>query len=198
MKKIFILLLLIFALLFSERETFAQTATSSGQAIKDRVLEKIEDVKNSPKAYVGTITDKSQNTLQLKTAKGEIKLISVDLETTTFVKVGTKTAGAKFDDVAIGDFIVAMGFKNGNDILNAKRVLITAAPEVPKRKILNGNITAIASKKVNFESAGVSYELKFPKKWQGPEIKELSEGDKIVVVGEIEGSVLTLRSIFKI
>ena len=198
MRKAIILFLFFTLISFGTREIFAQSATSSGQAIKDRVLEKIEDVKNSPKAYVGTITDKSQNTLQLKTAKGEIKLISIDLAATTFVKVGTKTVVAKFDDVAIGDFIIAMGFKNGNDILNAKRVLITPAPELPKRKIVNGNVVSIVNKKVTFESQGVSYELKFPKKWQGPDIKELTQGDKIVVVGEIDGSILTLRSIFKI
>lgn len=197
MKKTVLLLLFTFFAAFASR-AFATTATRSGQTVQDQVKERMEEAKNSPKAYVGAVTDKNQNSLQVKTPKGEIKLVSVEETSTAFTKVGSKTTSAKFDDVAIGDFIIAMGVRNGNDILNATKVLITPALTKPKRTITVGQITLIVKKEVTVESDSIKLTLKFPKKWQGPDIKELAEGDKVVVVGEIEGTVLTLRSIFKI
>lgn len=196
-KSIFVTVLLLTALLFTEK-TYAATATSSSKSIDEEVKKRIDEIKNSPKAYVGVVTDKSQNTLQLKTEKGEIELISVDLSATVFVKVAAKSTTSKFDDVAIGDFIIAIGFKNGNDILNAKRVLISTAPEAPTRKIVGGKILSIVKKTVTIETKSAKYELKFPKTWQGPEIKDLSTGDSVLVVGEVDESTITLRSIFKI
>jgi hypothetical protein len=101
-----------------------------------------------------------------------------------------KNAEVKSIDIAIGDYIVAMGFVNGNKVLLAKRILI-ASP------LIENNIKV---EKIEIVKLSKSYinEIKLPKKWKGPNIKELEVGQEIYIVGTKNEDKFDLRSIFVI
>lgn len=111
-----------------------ETATDEADAVRIKVEEKLANALKKPKAYVGTITDISKSTYQIKNQKGEIEQLSFT-ENTSFVKIDKTTKSITSEDVAIGDSIIAMGFKNGNEVLEAKRILVTDLPEDTKRDI---------------------------------------------------------------
>lgn len=126
-------------------------ASTASDSIREKVQQKVDEALKKPKAFIGTITDISENTLQIKTDTGEIKQSSVSSDT-VFVKIDKTTKEIKFSDVAIGDFIVAMGLKNGDAVLEAKRIIITTPPLEPKRKVLmaNGSKVTLAKNSLIF------------------------------------------------
>ncbi len=182
-----------------------QTATNPAEAVREKVKDKIESVLKEPKAYIGIITDKTEGSLQIKNKDGQIQLVSVNSQEVSFAKVAKTTSVIKFGDIAIGDHVVAMGFaaangtsgtKNGNGVLEAKRILVTDPIQDPKRQAILGKVTAIGKKDITIvDKSEKQWKVEFPKKWKGPDIDELSVGDTIIAVGEINGSIVSIRTI---
>ena len=123
-----------------------ETSTESG--IREAVIKKVEDALNSPKAYLGTVTDIAEKTIQLKTDAGTIEQISAKDENLTVIKQMPSAKEVKFTDIAIGDYIVAMGYRNGNHVLDTKRILITQPSSFPKIKIITGIVKSISKKEI--------------------------------------------------
>lgn len=177
-----------------------ETATSQG-IIKDTIDEIRENVKNEIAnkslkkiAYIGTITDISSNNLQIKSIEGDIKQIAVD-ETSEFINTLKKNAEVKLNDLAIGDYIIAMGFVNGKESLNngkvleGKRILIAVPFEENNYIYEEIEIYSVSKTKIN--------DITLPKKWKGPNTAEIEEGQKIIVVGTTDKNKnYSLRSIF--
>ncbi len=191
-----VFILPIFAQENSDSEDLKEATTSD--VIRQKVQQKLEEAKNKPKARLGTITDISETTIQIKSLSGEIQQISVNEESTAFVKLTPKRAVVKYSDVAIGDFIVAMGYLNGEGVLDSKRILITNAPEEDKRKVFLGTVLSIERKKVSLKVGGQNSEgvtINFPARWKGPEISDFSEGDTLIVIVDVEEDKNTVRTI---
>ena len=131
-----------------ETSTPESQADSSESGVREMVLKKVEGILNSPKAYLGTVTDIAEKTIQLKTDSGTIEQISTADEKITVINQNQKAKEVKFTDIAIGDYIVAMGYKNGNHVLNAKRILITQPSPVPQIKIYYGQVKSISKKEI--------------------------------------------------
>ena len=197
-------ILIVFSALFIPGASYAQEEESPENAVRKRVKEKIQEVLNKPKAYLGTITDKTDNTLQIKNIKGEIQFISVTPEKASFASNGKTTKTISYDDVALGDFIVAMGFPenqnsenktNGNSVLEAKRVLVTEEISPLTRKIILGKVVNIQSRVLSLESGGEESQFDFPRTWKGPEINEISENDRVFVVSVASEGKNIIRTI---
>jgi len=185
-----------FALIFYSGRVFGQEATYSSDTIREKVKEKIEQAKNKPKAILGAVTDKTEDTLEVKVDSGEIQLVGVEPESVDFVKIGKTSSNIKFTDIAIGDYLIAMGYRNGNTVLNAKRVLLTEPPEQIDRKVVYGSISEINKKIVSIErNSGEKSDLEFGVSWSGPEIKEMTEGDTIIAIGDEEAGKIKVRTI---
>jgi len=212
MKKIITILFAISSLIFCIRSIFAQEDIATPEAeeehqaeenesskedkLRETVREKIEAAKNKPKAYLGTVTDISEDTLQIKSKDEIIQLISLNDEETTFAQSNGSTQKADFEDLAIGDYTVSMGYINDGDVLEAKRVLITSALTEPARKIVFGQIKNIVKKEITITSNTQNeIALVFPKSWKGPEIADLEAGMNIVCVYQPENGILTIRTI---
>ncbi len=120
-----------------------KVATDEADSVRLKVEEKLANALKNPRAYIGTITDISKSTYQIKNQKGEIEQLSF-AEDTTFAKVSKTTKTITSDDVAIGDSIIAMGFKNGNEVLEAKRIIVTELSEDTTRNINLVKITKLA------------------------------------------------------
>ena len=183
---------------------YAEDSTDSADSIRDKVKEKIEQVLNKPKAYLGTVTDKTEDTLQIKNLKGEIQFVSVESDQTSLASVGKTTKAIKYDDVAIGDFIIAMGYMasedesektNGDSVLETKRILVTEPIEPTKRKIVFGNVVSIEKKILTLKSGEEEFQFEFPKSWKGPEIDEISENDRVVIVSVPDEEKMIIRTI---
>jgi len=147
------------------------------------------DEKLKTTSYVGTVTDISSGTIQIKTAKGDIGQMSIADET-SYINTLKKNVEVKSTDVAIGDYIIAMGFVNGNKVLLAKRILI-ASPLIEN---------TIETEKIEIIKLSKNYinEIKLPKKWKGPNVSGLEIGQEIYIVGTKDDDIYTLRSIFPI
>ena len=120
----------------------------TNEDVDKKVENKLEDVQNMPEFYQGTITDITDGGIQIKTKEGEIKQISYTTGNTTFAKIGKSTIKITLTDIALGDYITAMGYKEDNGLLNAFRILVTqpATPEGVKiffGTVLNKNKTDI-------------------------------------------------------
>jgi hypothetical protein len=189
-------LTLVFSSQFQQEEKSQEESSQSGDVIRDKVQEKVRQAKNTPYAYLGTVTDILKETLQLKNLSGEIKQAATDDNTSYVSYVNTKKE-IQFSDIAIGDFIVAMGFRNGNGVLKTKRVLVTSPPLKPERKVVFGQISEVKGKKVTLkENDKTTWQLDFPKRWKGPEIEDLEKGKNLIAVGTQEENTLQIRSIF--
>ncbi|KKU16758.1 MAG: hypothetical protein UX25_C0025G0004 [Candidatus Woesebacteria bacterium GW2011_GWC2_45_9] len=187
-----------------EGESQDQEATDS---IRFRVEQKVSQALKSPKALLGTVTDISENTLQIKSVAGEIEQISVSADTSALA-MGKTNKEVKVADVAIGDYIVATGFMNGNGVLNTKRILITSPIEATNRmaifaKVSKDNNTSLITQVIK------TGEDKKVTPQKGAAVFLISEGkaskitfakidldDTLVAIGTDTGEAFTARTVF--
>ena len=149
-------------------------------------VEENTDLTKKPTAYVGTITDISSGTIQIKDENGDIKQISL-LEDTKFINTLKKNIEVKSTDLAIGDYIIAMGFVNGNKVLKTQRLLITSPIEENKFEAKKITIEELSKTKIN--------NISLPKKWVGPNVSDLEEDQTIIITGIQNGDKFDIRSI---
>jgi len=120
---------------------------STESALRQKVAEKVAEAMNKPKAYLGVVTDIADSTIQLKTTDGQIKQVSTISGNVSVVNIaGTNNKVVKLTDIAIGDFIVAMGYVNTASVLSAQRILVTDAVTDPKIDSFLGKVQSITSK----------------------------------------------------
>ena len=164
----------------------SESQTTSGESgVREIVLKKVEDILNSPKAYLGTVTDIAEKTIQLKTDSGAIEQVSAE-------DLPAGKAGVKLTDIAIGDYIIAMGYRNGNHVLNAKRILITQPTPVPQIKIIYGKVKSISKKEIMVnenDKAAVATTTKLSN-------KKTKAEDTVIVVGTTIKDIFTARTVF--
>lgn len=147
-------------------------------------------------SYVGAVTDISGDTIQIKDPEGEIKQASVADET-TYINALKKNIEVKSTDLAIGDYVVVMGFINGNKVLNAKRIVISSPLAENKHVTIWGKIEKLSKTKMSISNNENEVdEITLPKKWNGPDIKELEVGQTVIVIGAREEDTFSLRTIF--
>lgn len=145
----------------------AQTATGSSQtqeevdpevldSVKKRVEKTVEKVKGiidsaeekaKKRAFFGSLKNVTTSTLLID-AEDEVKQASFSAET-KFVGEDRDTIQA--EDLAVGDYLIAMGYVNGNDVLDTARVVVVDEPDpLPKTQVLWGEITQIDNSRVSF------------------------------------------------
>lgn len=197
-------LLLVYSTEFAKVLDSAPTPkpTSGESDIRDKVQKKVEEVLKNPKAYIGTVTGVNENTLQIKTATGEIKQAAVDPEHITVIQTGKTSKEVKFGDIAIGDFIITMGYlssagmNNGNGVLDAQRILVTSPLTEPTRKIFMGKVAAIGKKDVDIKIFGKDDIVKFtPAANSKIKISDLALDKTIIIVGSQEKDTFQVRTI---
>ena len=208
-------LIIILFLFFLVTPIYAQeTATdSSDSEIREKVQEKVDKVLNTPYFYMGTITDISEGTIQIdehllngNQEGSEILLIATD-GNTKYVKILKTSSNIDFDEVAIGDFVIAMGYKNGQDVIEAKRILVTNKIELSKRASFNLLITSVEANSLQGTSRkGEEIEIQISKNTdifsldnEIIDLANLNENDSIIVSttldDEGEYSARTIRVI---
>lgn len=207
MKKFVITIAILLLISLLKVHVSAQdSATPEGDAIREAVQEKIEEAQNKPKAYLGIITDIVENTVQIKNLEGEIKQIAVS-DQTVFVKINKVKQTLKFSDIAIGDFLVNMGYVDSNNVLTAKRVLVTTEPKKPDRVSVFGIVTSIGKNEITVTKVGSNDQLSISPEVGAVVTSESEKGivksrfsdinpeTKIIAVGTITDDTLDARTI---
>jgi hypothetical protein len=204
--------LVIFSSAFQTKSQITPTDNSTSSSdIDERVAEKVAQALNQPKAYLGIVTDISDSTIQIKTPESQIEQISTNTPGLTVVNTkGTANKTVKLTDIALGDFIVAMGYVNGNQVLKAQRILVTDPLEdkgisvsfgkvsgitksnLSIAEIRSGKVIQIAPDKstriLNY-SSGQTKSIKF---------SAISENDWLIIVTDNSGTNPAIRSVFNI
>lgn len=113
------------------------------------------------------------------------------------MKISKETTTIKLSDVAIGDFIIAMGYTNGNSVLESSRVLIISPIEPSKRRSVLGTVIEVEKNTITLDQEDNIWELNFGKKWVGPELDDINNDDQLIAAGEeSESNVLEIRTIY--
>lgn len=186
----------------------ANPTSSSDSAIRQKVQEKVANALNKPKAFIGVVTDIADSTIQIKTTGSEIKQISTDPQATTVVKVTTTSKTVKLTDIAIGDFIVGMGYVNTNSVLKAQRILITDPITEPKINAVFGKITDTSKKTLTVSSLkggqgvditpGTKTDIELYTKGAETRAKfaSIGDGDLVIYVSDTSGDTPVIRAVF--
>lgn len=180
-----------------------------GDTQNDSAEDLIEKRKNAAAnpfiSLLGTITDITENSMQIQTEKG-IKQISL-AENTTYANIIDSAKEVEFSDLAIGDNVIAIGRINDDEILNAERILVSSKYTQASRKAVLGSVKEISrsnliisdgfenSFELNLASSTDYYtkEEDLIKKIARTEITE--DGLVFVVYSDAEGE-LNARSVF--
>lgn len=125
------------------------SASDDAETLK-AVAEKIAQALNQPKAYIGTVTDIADSTIQIKTTDSQIEQIAIGGDDISVVNTkGTSNKIIKLNDIAIGDFIVAMGYINGKQVLIAQRILVTDPVISPTIDLTIARFTSLTKNTLN-------------------------------------------------
>lgn len=177
-------------------------------AVKEKVQEKLDEVKKGEKrAFVGEISDLTDSTVFLTTRSGE-KQVKVNPEAEI---IDQKRNRIEMADLEIGNLVIAMGYLEGKEILDAKRVAVISPPKVAKREVIAGQVTDISEENVltvRNEKQGITYTVessaktKISQKVEGKmgtvKFSEVGLGDLVVTVGtptENEEKIITAKII---
>jgi len=206
MKKIaFLFSISLFLIITASVRAVSPTASPSAQPttaesektkeIRDAIKEKVNEIKEKieKRAYVGTISQITDSTFTLDNFRGKQR-VRLTEETTI---IGADKKEIKSKDLAVDNKVIAMGTLGDNEILEAKRVVVTVPPKtVPaKRLVFAGQITKVDSKSslltlADFKNSETTLVIKVEAatglyaalQKANPKFKDLAEGQKVVVV----------------
>jgi hypothetical protein len=130
------------------------TATSSGSTddtVKQNILDRIDkvldqkpEVMRKKSSAVGTVSRVTTEFITVQTLKGEqtVKIMPGSTVIVTF----PRSLAAKLEDVELNGFVVIMGFMNDEDVLEARRILVSTTNLFPKEKrVVIGKIVELAT-----------------------------------------------------
>lgn len=188
-----------------------EAGSSASSDIRLKVAQKVQEALNKPKAYIGTVTDIADSTIQIKTADGQIEQISTSGDNITVVnQTGKNNKTVKLTDIAIGDFIVAMGYVNGNSVLNAQRILVTDPVVEANIASTFGTVTNTSTKNITVTSPGTSQPAVVvpdkntdvssftPAKTTTIKLSSIGNGDTVIYISDNSATTPKIRAIFVI
>jgi hypothetical protein len=198
--------------------TAAATPTISEEEVKNSLQERLKKAAlekgakadqvlgaKAKLAVVGKLSDVSNNTFTIRAGGETNELVTTDNET-VFVR-NNKTV--KREDIQIGDWVIAMGYRgdNGNSVVVAKRVVAREKQtEYPKRTAVKGKVASyklpVTSGKITFTIGTEgdkmeSFTITIPAKSKLA-IDNIQEGKTAILIGEpdkTDSAKLTVKAI---
>lgn len=175
----------------------------SEEDINERVQERLNEQANPITSYIGTITDITEEYFQIRSQSGEINQLTVN-EQTTYTSNIQDSRDIEFSDVAIGDFIVAMGRLDANEILNTQRVIITSPPVENNYLVSKGVVTDITRNEmaINSDKSEIIFRLGNNTDYlEATNQNEIARADieidsEVLIAGEQNGDTISARSVF--
>lgn len=124
-------------------------STAATRSAVDRVkeiLEETEQIQNQRKrrALVGIVERVTTESLTLQTLKGE-QVIKLLPEKTTIFST-PKPQPMQVQDIEIGGYAIVMGYINSDDVVEARRILVSPTMLFPpKKKVIIGTVQNIST-----------------------------------------------------
>lgn len=171
------------------------------ERIKQKVEERIEKVlstaeQGQKRALVGILKSIANSTLTIETQGGNFQAkVAIDA-----IILNEDREEIELDDLAIGNNLIAMGYFDNQNVLDAKRVVITEEFQIPETESVFGLVTDISQeekvltikhpKSATVYMVDVGTKTKITKRVEG-EVKEIKfsdieENDRLVVIGKPE------------
>lgn len=178
--------------------------SDDGKNVQTSVLvvysSEVESVEGTT-AVMGTVTDITNTTLQIRQSSGEVSQIALTNDTSYASTIQTNR-DVQFSDVAIGDFVAALGTVDSSDVLHASRIIIGNPPNEEDTVVAYGTIKTLSSKE--FVVSGDSEEwsidatggkAKVTTFDENGEVKtarlaQAEEGSRIIIIGKMEDDEL--------
>lgn len=177
----------------------AATATISANTASTRsavnrvkeILEETEQTQNQRKrrALVGMVERVTTESLTLQTLKGE-QVIKLLPEKTTIFST-PKPQPMQMQDIEIGGYAIVMGYINSDDVVEARRILVSPTMLFPpKKRVVIGTVQNISSSLLSImtrmqkeEKISLSKKTVYEDK-QGESLKrtEIQEDDEVLVI----------------
>ena len=171
------------------------------ERIKQKVEERIEKVlstaeQGQKRALVGTLKSIANSTLTIETQTGD----SQAKVATDATILNEDREEIEIDDLEISSNLIAMGYLDNQNVLNAKRVVVTEEFQIPESESVFGTVTDISQeekiltikhpKTQTVYMVDINSNTKITKR-VGEEVKEIKfsdieENDRLVVIGEPE------------
>lgn len=206
-------LLVVYSALFqlNASPSAALTNATSDAGIAAMVADKVAAALNNPKAYLGTVTDIADSTIQIKSLESQIEQIGIS--GTGISVVNTKDSDnktVKLTDIGIGDFIVAMGYINQNSVLAAQRIFVANPVLAPEISVSIGKVTDVSKKTLtvsDLKNGGSStltpnihtdFESYSQDKSTSIKISAINAGDTVISITDNSGTPPILRSVFDV
>ena len=168
------------------------------------------DVENveSAQSALGTITDITESSLQVRTSSGEISQVAIS-DSTSYVSTVQTTRNINFADLAIGDFIAAIGQMDDDEVLNAQRIIVSSPLEESTDVVAFGTVQTLTNRDfiVANEQSGDEWSVDATDSPRVTAINDegeiatarltsaAAEGDWLIIVGEMEDDELIARRI---
>lgn len=167
--------------------------------------EEIEITDRPATAIFGAVTDIAEETLQVRSENGQIEQLSLSPET-TYASIINKPAEIKFSDVAIGDYVVALGFLNDNKVLGTSRVLVTSESSDSVKTAISGKVKTLTSREFLVDSysgdevsvdaiGGVTTSIVSDNEIKAAKLTNAEEGQEIAIIGELKSEELVAERI---
>lgn len=193
---------------FKVQSSGEEEASDTAELAKS-VAEKLAQSQNPPKAYIGTVTDIAESTIQIKSLDSQIQQISTEQDEISVVNTKETTSKTvKLTDIAIGDFIIAMGYADGNEVLEAKRILISNTQSDLKINTALYKVASVGKKSIEVTpvSGGETLTITPDKntvinsfsegKTKSIKLANISVNDMIIIVSDISGTPSITRTMF--
>lgn len=171
------------------------------QSLKDRLKKAVEDksqeaqqvlTSTQRRAVVGTVKDVANNALTITSKNGGATTLAATTDKTTVVKGGK---ALKFEDIGIGDAVIAMGYPGAqNDVLDTRRIVVVDKLTSRNEKILLGTASSIKTKtpsltltvKQPTELGGdETFTVVVPKK-SNVDMSTLIENSQVIIVATVD------------
>lgn len=152
----------------------------------------------------GTVTDITADNLQIRTTSGEIRQLAITSDT-SYEKILDSSSNISFSDVAIGDYIFALGTRE-NNIVQSERVIVTTEPDDLATVAVAGNIETLSSKdfiissfikneRISVDATGGVTVYSARDGIERVRLNSSSSGDPIVVLGKFKNNELVAEMI---
>lgn len=201
--------LVVYSSSFQEKTVPTPAANSTSESdIRAKVEEKVLAALNRPKAYLGTVTDIADSTIQIKSTQAKIEQISTDDNVSVVNQTGKNNKIIKLADIAIGDFVIAMGYVNGNSVLAAQRILVTDPVTEPKINATIAKVSDTSKKSLSVSQMpngspdtitpdkNTDIESFDGSKSTTAKFAAISKAESLIYVLDTTGTPSTVRSIF--
>ncbi len=168
--------------------------------LKKRLQESIDSVGDdprvvpqfTPRAYIGVVKDVIKDTviIQDKDGKKDLKLQS---DTTILRTPGNVII--KPENIRIDDYIIAIGYPVGDDVLTARRLILSVDPIKPPAKVSSlGTISKIGKSSLTLQTSGqeqivaITSKTIFKSSVGSIELTDLALGDTLIYTATVAQS----------